>query len=138
MSGSLVRITAFDTIRFRDEFFVDLVDTDFYYQVRESGHFAVSFDEAVILHTLGVTIDFQGRPSSYENSKRIYLLARNGTSLVLEGRADVKLIWVMLSSLGPAMYVEGIKAPVRSFLRGLFHGFIRKAAPELPRALPPS
>jgi len=126
MSGSLVRVEALRVTRFREEFFVDLVDSDFYYQVAEQGHKVVRFESVIAPHTVGTVIDLKDRPTSYESSRRTYYIARNGCILVLEGRFDAKLPWVIVSSVLPVAYVEGFRTALRSLLGGLRDGFVRR------------
>jgi rhamnosyltransferase len=93
MSGSVVKMECLNKIRLREEFFLDHVDTDFYNKIRESGHCALRFNDVTMMHSLGETIDFQGRPTTYHKSSSNYLATRNAVVLFLEGGLESKLVW---------------------------------------------
>lgn len=126
LSGSLVKINALKDITFRDDFFVDLVDTDFYNKIRKSKHYALSFNKVYIIHSLGTTINLQGRPTTYHNGPRTYLATRNATVLLMEGFFDFRLLWFTIVSVISLIYMEGIKESLLFFSRGIFDGFLMK------------
>lgn len=126
LSGSLVKINALKDITFRDDFFVDFVDTDFYNKIRKSKHYALSFNNVYIIHSLGTTINLQGRPTTYHDGPRTYLATRNATVLLMEGFFDFRLLWFTSVSVISLIYMEGIKKSLLFFSRGIFDGFLMK------------
>lgn len=124
MSGSLIKTEALKAISFREDFFMDFVDTDFYFELRKRGHSIVSFNGIFLNHALGGTIDLKGRKTTYHKSSRLYYIARNGMILILEGKFDRKLPWILFVSLLPTMYVEGVKKTLYHYLKGIKDGFI--------------
>lgn len=126
LSGSLVKINALRDITFRDDFFVDFVDTDFYNKIRKSKHYALSFNNVYIIHSLGKTINLQGRPTTYHDGFRTYLATRNATVLLMEGFFDFRLLWFTIVSIIPLIYVEGTKKGLLFFSKGIFDGFVMR------------
>ncbi len=126
LSGSLVRMEALNNIAFREEFLIDFVDADFYREIRKSKHLAVCFNNVFMTHSLGKTIDFKGRPTTYHDSSRVYLATRNGTVLILEGDIDFRLLWSMIVSVFPTIYVEGVNRAVSRFLKGIWDGLMMR------------
>ncbi len=123
MSASLIRVEALKSLHFRDDFFVDLVDSDFYYQIRKSDHDVLLINGVFFKHQLGKTINMSGRKISYHNGTRIYYIVRNGLILLLEGKSELKLSLVLTFSIFPTIYVEGFKKTVKYYMRGLIDGF---------------
>ena len=126
MSGSIVKMEALSKIRFREEFFMDHVDTDFYNKVRKSNHLAIRFNDRTMMHSLGETVIFQGRPTTYHSSASNYLATRNATILILEGFIDIRLIWFTIVSVIPIIYIEGFRISIGRFIKGIWKGYITK------------
>jgi rhamnosyltransferase len=126
MSGSLIKMEALSKIRFRDEFFLDHVDTDFFNKVWKSNHLAIRFNDITMMHSLGKTINFQGRPTTYHGSARDFQAARNITILILEGYIELRPIWFTIVSVIPSIYIEGFRISIGQFIKGIWNGYITK------------
>ena len=88
-SGNLVRAELFDRIRFDESLFVDQVDFDFCYSVRQIGYLVLEQRTPSMNHVLGERHIGAKRIHPYENTQRIYYIARNSTRLVLRGRLPI-------------------------------------------------
>jgi rhamnosyltransferase len=123
MSGSLINMNAFSQVAFRDDLFLDLVDYYFYLKIRESGHITLQFNYIYLSHTLGKTIKMKGRPTTYENPFRMYLIVRNSILLILEGNLDYWLLWNIFAASLPVFYIDGIIKASSNLLKGILDGF---------------
>lgn len=69
----------FDNIKFREEFFVDQVDFDFCYKVKQKGYLILDSNQGGLEHQLGISHAYFNKPQW-----RQYLIIRNSTVLLYE------------------------------------------------------
>ena len=88
-SGSFLSLPAYQAIGpFRDEFFIDYVDTEFCLRARNAGYRIIETREALMSHTIGAPTPhrFLGKTTWTTNhsAQRRYYIARNNTVLLRE------------------------------------------------------
>lgn len=89
ISGSIINSEVFKSgIEYREEFFLDHVDTDFDVSVRRRGFEILVTKEKYLSHQWGTITKSTNRRC--QNNLRIYLTVRNGTRLFLERKIDLK------------------------------------------------
>ncbi|MFL6114194.1 MAG: glycosyltransferase [Catenulispora sp.] len=133
-SGMLVRREVLAEVgAFRTEFFVDHVDNDFCLRVRGAGHRILRDKRHKLAHSLGQRNRHKLPGVSVSSSRhptwRLYWIARNGTVLIREHRADAPawsratgaylVRWFLLRTL-----IEPPRGPrALAMLRGFRDGF---------------
>jgi rhamnosyltransferase len=123
ISGSLIEPIILKSVRFREEFFVDEVDTDFCYEVRKRGYRILVCESALMSHRGGKLVNLHGKQFLYEPSSRFYLIVRNSTMLLREGRRTwPSYIYNLVMHFTLLMTVEGPRSAVKSFFLGLRDG----------------
>jgi rhamnosyltransferase len=138
-SGMLVRRDVFEHVEgFREEFFVDCVDTDFCLRVRRSGTRVVRDAALVLPHSIGSGRDHRLGPATvrvlHYPAWRHYWIARNGIVLSREfGRTERGFVitnalfiarWLVVT----AMFDDQRRASVPAVLRGLHDGLTGSVA----------
>jgi len=103
-SGSLIRWEVLESVRFRDELFIDQVDTAFCVDAYRLGWVVAETDAVLMDHRIGVRVERGGSTRSYENGQRLYYIARNSTYLALRGVLPV------------IMYLVDVAAVCRSYV----------------------
>lgn len=132
-SGMLVRRSAFDDVPgFREDFFVDCVDTDFCLRVRRSGHRVVRDAALVLPHSIGSGRDHKLGPLNvrvlHYPAWRHYWIARNGLVLSREffgterGFVLMNALFMARWLLVTTLFDDRRRASVPAVLRGLLHG----------------
>jgi rhamnosyltransferase len=132
-SGMLVRRSVFaDVPGFREDFFVDCVDSDFCLRVRRSGRRVVRDAGLVLPHSIGSGRDHRiGRLNVrvlHYPAWRHYWIARNGIVLSREflgaerGFVLTNALFTARWLLVTALFDEHRGASVPAVLRGLLHG----------------
>jgi rhamnosyltransferase len=132
-SGMLVRRSVFDEVPgFREDFFVDCVDSDFCLRVRRTGRRVVRDAALVLPHSIGSGRDHRLGPINvrvlHYPAWRHYWIARNGLVLSREffgtergfvlDNALFMARWLLVTTL----FDERRAASVPAVLRGLLHG----------------
>ncbi|GAA2004904.1 glycosyltransferase family 2 protein [Catenulispora subtropica] len=145
-SGMLVRGSVLAEVGpFRTDFFVDHVDNDFCLRVRAAGYRILRDKRHKLAHSLGQRNQHKLPGVSVSSSRhptwRLYWIARNGTVLLREHRADAPawcrgtgayLVWWFLLRTA----IEAPRGPrALAMLRGFRDGFRGRAADR--RYLPP-
>ncbi len=132
-SGSLVRADVFKLVRFRDDFFLDQADFDFYARVRRLGYLILKVDCKLIDHKLGrkrwvpIISSILGRAIDYEPPWRYYYIARNSTILLREGLLDPATYVHQLVNWGiRILLADGPTKFIKSLGLGLMHGLMRE------------
>ena len=94
-SGNLVKASLLRnrSVSFREQFFIDQVDFDFDIQVRKLGFTILKYQKKCIDHRAGVTVKIGESTIDYENSQRLYYLARNSTALLFHGLPFKAYFW---------------------------------------------
>ena len=105
-SGNLVRAKIFESVRFRDDFFIDQVDHEFDMIVRSKGFLIIEYDKKTLDHSLGKKEKVGNKEIDYYNERRLYYYTRNSTYLITHYKGF---------PLG--MYVLGILSMYSRFLR---------------------
>ena len=132
-SGMLVRRAAFaDVPGFREDFFVDCVDTDFCLRIRRSGRRVVRDAALVLPHSIGSGRDHRLGPLNvrvlHYPAWRHYWIARNGLVLSREffaaerGFVLTNALFMARWLLVTALFDDRRRASVPAVLRGLVHG----------------
>ena len=144
-SGMLVRRGCFEQVPgFREEFFVDCVDTDFCLRVRRSGQRVVRDALLVLPHSIGSGRDHRLGPLTvrvlHYPAWRHYWIARNGIVLTREfgarerGFALTNALFTARWLLVTALFDERRRASVPAVLSGLLDGLTGRVS---RRRLPP-
>jgi rhamnosyltransferase len=143
-SGMVVRRSAFDDVPgFREDFFVDCVDSDFCLRVRKSGHRVVRDADLVLPHSIGSGRDHKLGPLNirvlHYPAWRHYWIARNGIVLSREfagerGFVLTNALFMARWLLVTALFDEKRGKTVPAVLRGLLHGLTGRT--DLARYLP--
>jgi rhamnosyltransferase len=131
-SGSLVRAEVFKKIKFRENFFLDQADFDFYSRVWEHGYIALLVDCKLIDHPIGkrewipVLSKLRGEMLQYEPPWRYYYIVRNSTILLIERRLYIGFYLSQLVRWGlRILFKDGFFAFIKPLALGLFHGLLR-------------
>jgi rhamnosyltransferase len=88
-SGSLLRLATFDRIGpFRDEFFIDHVDSEYCFRARARGYRVVKTRKPLMSHAIGASTHHAilgiGKWTSNHSADRRYYMARNDTVMLKE------------------------------------------------------
>ncbi len=96
-SGSIINPKVFQKVRFREDFFVDMVDVEFCYEVRRLGYDILEYTEQALDHRLGLT----KWKFNYEPHFRLYYMIRNSTVMLKERHLGILVFlkWNLLFSL---------------------------------------
>lgn len=136
ISGTLLSLAAYKTIGpFREEFFMDLVDTDFCYRARGLGYGVYASCEALMQHAVGratsrSVLGHQIWVSNHPAWRR-YLMVRNSLILQIEaGQSGAGWLLRTLAkqlrkSLHVLLYEKDGSAKVRAMWRGYRDGLRR-------------
>lgn len=132
-SGSIVRADLLRKLRFREGFFLDQADFDFYSKVWEYGYVALLINCKLIDHKIGVErwipilSKIKKKPLIYEPPWRYYYIVRNSTILVLERRMELKYYIRQLRNFGlRILFIDGFLALLKPLVVGFIHGLMRK------------
>ena len=120
LSGNLVRSSVFDYIQFREDFFMDFVDTDFFRKVAHLKFLCLKDLSIVIDHSLGVKKNILGKEINYENSNRFYYMIRNSTILFAEYPLDIKVIIAAYKNFLPIAVNEGFLKTCKILYKGIY------------------
>ena len=132
-SGMVVRRSCFESVPgFREDFFVDCVDTDFCLRVRRSGSRVVRDADLVLPHSIGSGRDHRLGPLNvrvlHYPAWRHYWIARNGLVLSREffgterGFVITNALFMTRWLLVTTLFDDRRRASVPAVLRGLLHG----------------
>ena len=129
-SGSIIPYDVAKSIKFNEELFIDQVDFDYCYKIRQCNLKVIRGRQIAIDHQLGVQLDLLQKKHNYENAQRFYYIVRNSTFLVLRKRILVRFYFSQLLVFCGAFIIsrgwKSIILCVRIILRGLFDGiFVR-------------
>lgn len=135
-SGCLHPTSVFDDVGiFREEYFIDCIDYEFCFRLKQAGYHVLKAPAARLTHRKGevTTAPFLWRRcfvSNYGASRRYYM-ARNGMLYWLESRAPDFLMAYMrmhLNEITKIVFYERDKTrKLRFMLRGLVDGLKKKA-----------
>jgi rhamnosyltransferase len=87
-SGSFIPVSVFDSCgEFREDFFIDQVDHEFGFRVRECGFIVVVSEEAFLIHVPGsprehTFLGVMRFKTTHHNAMRRYYMTRNGIVMV--------------------------------------------------------
>ena len=137
-SGNVLNLELFQThnIRFEDDFFIDMVDYDLSYKVKELGYQIVLFDKHYLKHSLGTIfkrknlISRKVKEKIEHSPQRVYYMTRN--SLYLAKRyKDIGFIKTLnilfIHDITKIFLYEGQKIKkLKAKLVALFHFLIGK------------
>jgi rhamnosyltransferase len=141
-SGSLLSVSAFEDVgRFRDELFVDDVDTEFCLRARAKGYEVIVATRLTMEHTIGEAHHERSflwrtvRPLNY-SPVRWYYLIRNSIVIAREYR-HVAPGWALTHVLAHAkwamkavLFEESRGAKAREIIRGAWHGIQGRLGPR--------
>lgn len=139
-SGNIIPVDLFDQISYREELFIDEVDTDFCYESRTHGYELWLFNRKLMSHRLGETYDlrssrlaflFRGAFAllrreppqfvAFEQTHRVYYMVRNSILLYKEGKISLSCLISHISLVVPTFILLDDRS---SFLRMVFQGVI--------------
>ncbi len=130
ISGMVIETGLFkEGLKYREELFLDQVDLDFSYEIIRKGKEIISTKAKTLDHELGITVNRFGRNISVESDWRLYLLIRNSTILLREGKISMKFyLYQALRQIGQRLLAlkirDNAKLPVVA-LMGLHDGFFK-------------
>jgi rhamnosyltransferase len=101
-SGSLLSLAAYAAIGpFRDEFFIDYVDTEFCFRARAAGYLVIETRRPLMAHTIGApsahTMLWSTKWTTNHPPDRRYYIARNNTVMLREYGAGNTRSWRLKS-----------------------------------------
>ncbi|HVC02178.1 MAG TPA: glycosyltransferase family 2 protein [Steroidobacteraceae bacterium] len=141
-SGSLLALAAYRAIGpFRDEFFIDYVDSDFCRRAHAHGFAVVITRRPLMAHTIGAPtrhrLLWMCRWTSNHSADRRYYIARNDTVMLREGGRHPHGRWA-LKSLARRLrtckrvllYEEAKAAKIAAVLQGWWHGIRGRMGPR--------
>ncbi len=140
ISGSIVNSIIFRSgIKYREEFFLDCIDSDFDFLVRNEGYLILTTTEKSLDHELGRKIkNKDGKEIRFEPEWRVYLLTRNIFKLLIEHKLKFKnfinqiLIWDY-KLIKVKKIKEGMIMILRSNIFGILDGIRNKLGPPYNR-----
>lgn len=133
-SGSLVSLAAYAAVGpFREEFFIDHVDTEYCWRARAAGYRVIRTQKPIMTHSIGsVTwrrvLWLSGRAYNYAADRRYYI-ARNGTVMLREygsyalGPRAMKSLGLCARLCRPiALYEKQKLRKIMAVAQGWWHG----------------
>ena len=143
-SGSLFAVSTFDRIGpFREDFFIDYVDTEFCFRARALGYEVVRTRRALMSHEIGAPtrhrLLWAGKWTTNHSADRRYYIARNDTVMLREYGRFRHGGWA-LKSLGRRLrtckrvllYERHKAAKITAILQGFGHGLRGRMGPRTP------
>ena len=122
MSGTLVRSDTFSFIKFREDLFMDFVETDFYFNLSKLQGDALEFNPPNMIHRLGTKIHLIGRDFMYQNPQRVYYMIRNSTTLVKERKGGLHLLMVGYYPVLFTFIKDGVRLALSTLFKGITDG----------------
>ncbi len=123
LSGNLVRAGVFNTIRFREDFFMDFVDTDFFRNIARKDLLCLFSPAVTLEHQLGKRIHFLGKEINYEGIERMREMIRNSTILFFEAPKDFRVLIAGYTAYVTNVIKEGFIIATRYLLSGFVSAF---------------
>jgi rhamnosyltransferase len=146
-SGSLVSLKAYDIIGpFREEFFIDYVDTEYCFRARAKGFRVIRTQKRIMVHSVGAITRHRvlwfKKWTFNHGADRRYYIARNDTILLREYGSFAPGIWA-LKSFGRSvrlckritLYEEQKFQKILAVAQGWWHGVRGQMGPR-PRRHP--
>ena len=126
-SGSLVRSEIYKRLNYREDFFVDSIDFDFCFAVRNLGYLILEIDEPLMSTRFGLV---EGIRKAYP-SKRVSSVTRNMTILLFEKKVS-PLTWALQITdlLKAGVVLEGMKSSITALVLGLAKSFLWRIREE--------
>lgn len=122
-SGNLVRAEVFNSLKFREEFFMDQVDFDFDYNLRKLGYKIILADGYFIDHRLGTKLG----NLPHELLFRVYYIIRNSTVLLMERKLTITEYAFQIAFWSRSTVLhEGIVSYLGTFFIAIIDGISRK------------
>ena len=143
-SGSLFAVAMYQRIGpFRDDFFIDYVDTEFCFRARALGYQVVRTRRALMSHEIGAPTRHRllgsGKWTTNHPADRRYYIARNDTVMLREygrfrhGGWALKSLGRRLRTCKRVLLYERHKvAKIAAILQGLGHGLRGRMGPRTP------
>ena len=132
ISGSIINALIFlKGVKYREEFFLDHVDTDFDFQVRNLGFKILKTTKKMLDHQWGKEVDSKNKKRRCQPNLRVYYTIRNGTRLLLEKKLNFRTyILDNISYIRANLYCNLHKnvfsiliVTLIAFIDGLFNNF---------------
>ena len=125
-SGNLIRADVVAQLHFNESLFIDQVDFDYCYSVRDAGWRVIQQKRFSMDHILGERFDDTDKDHPYENAQRVYYIVRNSTYLVLRRRLPIRFYFVQVVVFsGAFISINGVRSSVHCTLvlaRGIVDG----------------
>jgi rhamnosyltransferase len=129
-SGSLVKAEVARRVRYREEFFMDGVDSDFCYNVRTAGYKILVSCRIFFNHPVGRVVRIGSSSLQFEPGFRLYYIVRNNTVMLIEGKRFFPVyLYIVLTWLLPLIRL-GHSDVFRLLARGLIDGASKKLGPR--------
>ena len=118
-SGCFVKSDVYSRVRYREDFFMDLIDHDFSYELRKLGYNILLFTHKAIEHKLGRKFSF----ITYEPGFRVYYIVRNSTILLRERKMTLFTYLRYVVYFPMALAITGqLLSSLHSTLSGIIDG----------------
>lgn len=125
-SGNLVRADVLRRTNYDEDLFIDQVDFDFCFAVRELGYCVLRHKTTAMDHVLGERFSDTDKEHPYESAQRVYYIIRNSTYLVVRRRLTLRFyVAQVIVFSGAFVSMNGVKSLAlcaRVVLRGMFDG----------------
>lgn len=132
-SGSIIPIDVLDKVGpMRDDFFIDLVDTEWCLRARHKGYEIVAINKVMIDHYLGdYAVNIIGHKYPIHSPLRIYYYFRNAIFLYNMSAYDIKWRFSeafrdFLRFLFYMLFVKDRKTYFKYIIKGYYHGLIKR------------
>ena len=132
-SGSIIPIEVLDDVGLmREDFFIDLVDTEWCLRARQRGYEIVTINKVMIDHFLGdYAMNIMGYKYPIHSPVRMYYYFRNAIFLYTMSAYDLK--WSFSEALRDflrflfyMLFVRNRLTYFKYIIKGYYHGFIKK------------
>lgn len=130
ISGMVIDISLFHNgLKYREDFFMDQVDFDLCYNIRDMGKKIFITSKKTMDHILGTRVSRFGKELTVEPDWRIYLLLRNSTILLRERKIGAKfylgqILYILGSRILGTRFGTNIRLP-KVIVTGLYDGITR-------------
>jgi rhamnosyltransferase len=133
ISGMLVNSFVFNAIRFRDDFFLDMVDHDFCYRAKNSGLTILKTKSAFIKHKIGNIKEnrflFIKKKRLNHNNFRYYIIARNKILFdkLNENHLRIKTLYKLIFEFFLIIFFDRqVLKKLKAHFFGILHGLTNK------------
>ncbi len=134
-SGNLIKCSVFERVKFREDFFIDQVDTEFDIRLRSFGYSIIEYNKKLITQRYGRQVMVRGKAVNYYNAMRMYYITRNSAYMLFHNQLTItEVVRNFLVVYSRFVRVNGIKNSINPCARILFRGIKDAACSNLGEA----